>query len=101
MGFDLTASGWVGGATAYLGCATAYLAGVLDGIKVISAQLGLGFGMSLAISPKYHSGGEREWSTHFLIPFLHLHLPYFSQKIVVKILRRISSPNQSYFCGLI
>ena len=34
-------SGWVGGATAYL-------AGALDGIKAISAQLGLGFGLSLA-----------------------------------------------------
>ena len=35
-------SGWVGGATVYL-------AGVLDGVKAISAQLGLGFGLSLAI----------------------------------------------------
>ena len=43
------APGRVGGAIAYLGGATAYLAGVLDGIKAISAQLGLGSGMSLAI----------------------------------------------------
>ena len=50
LGFDLTVSEWVGGATAYLGGATAYLAGVLDGIKTISAQLGLGFGLNLAIS---------------------------------------------------
>ena len=50
LGFDLTVSGWVGGATAYLGGATAYRAGVLDGIKAISAQLGLGFGLSLAIT---------------------------------------------------
>ena len=39
----------MGGATAYLGSAPAYLVGVLDGIKAISAQLGLGFGLSLAI----------------------------------------------------
>ena len=50
LGFDLTASGWVGGANAYLDGATAYRAGVLDGIKAISAQLGLGFGLSLAIT---------------------------------------------------
>ena len=42
----------MGGATAYLGGATAYLAGVLDGIKAISAQLGLGFGLSLAKSER-------------------------------------------------
>ena len=50
LGFGLTASGWVGGATAYLGSSTAYLVGVLDGIKAISAQLGLGAGLSLVIS---------------------------------------------------
>ena len=52
LGFDLTASGLVGGATAYLGGATAYLAGVLDGIKAISTQLGLGFGLSMAIESR-------------------------------------------------
>ena len=36
-GLDLTDSGWVGG-------------GVLDGINAISAQLGLGFGLNLAIT---------------------------------------------------
>ena len=42
----------MGGATAYLGGATAYLAGVLDGIKAISTQLGLGFGLSMAIESR-------------------------------------------------
>ena len=54
MGFDLTASGWVGGATVYLGGTTAYLAGVLYGIKAISAMLGPGFGLSLAINVPFH-----------------------------------------------
>ena len=54
---SLTASGWVGGATAYLGGATAYLVGVLDEIKVISAQLGLGFGLSLPTV--YHTDNGR------------------------------------------
>ena len=42
MGFDLTASGWVGGATAYLGGATAYLVGWLEtDNRAISVQLDL------------------------------------------------------------
>ena len=43
LGFDLTASGW------------GWRVGVLDEIKDISAQLGLGFGLSLATNKQTDS----------------------------------------------
>ena len=62
-----------------MGGATAYLAGVLDGIKAISVQLGLGFGLSLAICFTRFS-----WLIFATIPFPFLNKELNNWKTHVK-----------------